>query len=204
MAILILVLVLVVALGCLGAMLFVLRRRLAVRSGAPSRKATTSTALPFRWSYVSAPLVALVLSVVLVAVFYGRLPAEVAYRFTGDGSPDGWISRTMIVLFALGPQVFLALAAMATTWIAAWLGSRFQRGQSVGLDPGRVISLMGNMVALPQFVLFFAMLDIFSYNSYELHILPLWAIALIVLLVGGIVLGIFFMRAMRDVWKSTH
>ena len=51
---------------------------------------------------------------------------------------------------------------------------------------------MGNMVALPQIILGFAMLDIFLYNAYQIDILPLWIFALIVLVLGGIILGVFF------------
>ena len=63
---------------------------------------------------------------------------------------------------------------------------------------------MGNMVALPQIILCFAMLDIFSYNSYQMHIMPLWVFALIIMGLGGIILGIFFIRAIRRGWGATQ
>lgn len=63
---------------------------------------------------------------------------------------------------------------------------------------------MGNMMALPQIVLGFVMLDIFIYNSYRIHIMPLWIFAVIVMGAGVIVLGIFFLRAIRDVWRPTR
>ena len=60
---------------------------------------------------------------------------------------------------------------------------------------------MGNMVALPQIILSFAMLDIFSYNAYQTRIMPLWIFALIVMVLGGIVLGVFFFSVIRRVWR---
>ncbi len=63
---------------------------------------------------------------------------------------------------------------------------------------------MGNMVALPQIILCFAMLDIFSYNSYQIHIMPLWVFALIIMGLGGIILGVFFIRAIQQAWGATR
>jgi len=67
----------------------------------------------------------------------------------------------------------------------------------------KILSLMGNMVALPQIILGFAMLDIFLYNAYQIDIMPLWIFAVIVLVLGGIILGVFFIilviRQFREV-----
>jgi hypothetical protein len=60
------------------------------------------------------------------------------------------------------------------------------------------------MVALPQIILGFAMLDIFSYNSYQIHLMPLWIFALIVMGLGGMALGIFFILAIRGVLGTTR
>jgi hypothetical protein len=61
-----------------------------------------------------------------------------------------------------------------------------------------MLLLMGNMVALPQLVLVFAMLAIFSYNSYGIYLMPLWIFALIVMGLGGVVLGIVFFLAVQQ------
>ena len=149
-------------------------------------------------------MVLLLLSIILTAFFYRLLPAEVAYRFQADGSPDNWLSRGAIVLWALWPQLFLTLLAGAVTWGTTRLSNLFQQAESTQIKPENTISLMGNMIALPQIILLFAMLDIFSYNSYQIHLLPLWALALIVLGVGGIVLGIFFIQAIRRAWEANR
>jgi len=60
---------------------------------------------------------------------------------------------------------------------------------------------MGNILALPQLIILFAMLDILSYNSYQTHILPMWLFLIVVLglaTAGLLALGIFiYLRAKR-------
>ena len=190
---------------CSGAVIwFVLRRRRSPKSKEPTKQTTRRATLTFRWSYIILPMVLLLLSIILTAFFYRLLPAEVAYRFQADGSPDNWLSRGAIVLWALWPQLFLTLLAGAVTWGTTRLSNLFQQAESTQIKPENTISLMGNMIALPQIILLFAMLDIFSYNSYQIHLLPLWALALIVLGVGGIVLGIFFIQAIRRAWEANR
>ena len=61
---------------------------------------------------------------------------------------------------------------------------------------------MGNIIALPQIVLVFVMGDIFSYNVYEIHLMPIWLFALIVMVVGGVIMAIFFISAIRQAQAS--
>ena len=67
----------------------------------------------------------------------------------------------------------------------------------------KVLSIMGNMVALPQIILTFAMLDIFFYNAYRIHLIPLWIFALIVMVLGSIFLGVFFIQAIKQSYGQT-
>ncbi len=167
---------------------------------APAAKETpAANALTFRWSYIILPLVVLLLTVILAAYFYHLLPAQVGYHFKADGSPDRWLGRGMLLLAMLLPQFFFALLAGGIAFGVTHLGVVFRAGPTPALKVGGIISLMSNMVALPQIILGFAMLDIFSYNAYQIHLLPLWVFALLVMLVGGIVLGIFFIRAIQQV-----
>jgi hypothetical protein len=63
--------------------------------------------------------------------------------------------------------------------------------------PG-VISIMSNMVVLPQLVLSFTMLEIFSYNAFQVHLLSLYTFTLLVMLVGGLVLTFLFFKAIKQ------
>ena len=201
----ILAIVIVLSLGCGATIWFVFRRRQVANSEKPTKQAAVATTLSFRWSYIVLPLAILLLSVILVAWFYRQLPAEVAYRFKPDGSSDGSpLSRGAIVFWLLVPQLLLAMLAGAITWGITKLGTLFQQAATTGVKLESALLLMGNMIALPQIILCFAMLDIFSYNSYQIHIMPLWVFALIVMGLGAIVLGIFFIRAIQQVWGASR
>ena len=156
----------------------------------------------FRFSYIVLPSAILLLSLVITGIFYPRLTADLGYHFQGDGSPDRWMNRNLIVLIMLVPQFILTLTAAGTTWGVTKLSSRSQPLQQTGVKT-RIITLMGNMTALPQLVLSFAMLDIFVYNAYQIHIIPLWIFAVIVMAAGGIVLGVSFLRAAKEVRRAT-
>lgn len=156
----------------------------------------------FRFSYIVFPAAILLLSLVLTAIFYPRLTADLGYHFQGDGSPDRWLNRNLIILVMLVPQLLLTLVAAGTTWGVTKLSSQSQPLQQTGVKT-RIIMLMGNMTALPQLVLSFAMLDIFVYNVYRIHIMPLWIFAVIVMVAGGIVLGVFFFQAAKEARKAT-
>jgi len=202
--ILIAIAVLLLVLGCGTAIWFVFRQRRVIKSKEPARQTTTGATLAFHWSYIIFPVVILLLSIIIIAYFYNRLPADVAYHFKSDGSPDRWLSRGAIILWMLLPQIVLTLLAGVTTWGITKLSTLFRQAESARAKPERILSLMGNMIALPQVILGFAMLDVFSYNSYQMHLLPLWVFALIIMGLGGIILGIFFVQAVWQVWRTSR
>ena len=192
-----------------AAMWFFLRGGSVARADRPAPETTppaaeaSATAAGFRWRYISLPLAVLVLSVAMVGYFSRLLPAEVAYHFQADGSPDAWLSRSAILLWALLPQFFLTLLAGGVTWGIARLGATFTEvTATVRMD--QLLLMMGNMVAIPQVIICFAIVDVFSYNSYQIHILPLWVFALIVMVAGTVVLGTFFYRTFRQTWGASR
>jgi uncharacterized membrane protein len=176
---------------------FVLRYQKAAKSKGATEKTATTENLSFHWKYTVLPVSIFFLALVLATYFYHLLPAEMAYRFNLDGSPRSWLSREMTILLVLVPQLLLSLTAGGITWGMAKLGRQAGQGVRTLLRPEKIILLMGNIIALPQIVLGFVMLDIFSYNVYEIHPMPTWLFALIVMAVGGVILAIFFVQAIR-------
>ncbi|MFC2006753.1 DUF1648 domain-containing protein [Chloroflexota bacterium] len=160
---------------------------------------TTKPPLAFHWGYIILPLVILFLSIIVTIYFYHLLPAEVAFHFKADGSPARWQNRGVIILIVILPQLFLTLLAWIVTW-GTIMAIQFRGPENSWIRLESVLLLMGNMIALPQTIFFFAMLDIFSYNSYQIHLIPLWLFALIVMGLGSIILGISFARAM---WQAS-
>jgi len=141
----------------------------------------------------------LLLSAILAVSFYNTLPPEVAYHFTDD-LPDKWVSRGAIIAWLLFPQFFLAFIGVALSGIGSIISRRYELSDISHIK--RILTAMGNMVALPQLILVFAMLDIFLYNAYEIRLFPLWVIILAVLLIGTIVLGVFFLQTLRQFRRS--
>jgi uncharacterized membrane protein len=187
--------IIVAGMGMVIALWFLRKRRQKLLADDTSSPITQS-ALSFRWKYVALPVGVLAISLLLAIVFYSRLPEEAAYHFT-DGTPDKWLDREALIAWGILPQFFLTLLSFGIVWVTLRISSHFR--QPAGEWLGSLLTLMGNMVALPQIVLSFAMLDIFSYNAYGKHLMPLWLFALIVMALGAVVLGILFTIAIRRV-----
>jgi hypothetical protein len=131
----------------------------------------------------------------LTAYFYHLMPAEVAVHFE-NGLPDSWLSPQMTLVLALIPQALLTLVGLALAWVTTRMMAR-SWPEGTKTNPGTIVAIMGNMVALPQIVLGFAMADIFVYNAYQVHLPALWIVALIIMVVGGVIIGVVFTRAIR-------
>ena len=155
--------------------------------------APTENKIRFRWTYVILPVSLLLLSLILAACFYPLLPDEIAYHFQND-SPDKWLSRGAFIGWMVIPQVFFAILSIIVVQIAM-LTSRYIPQYSSPLPS--LLPIMGNMIALPQIVLIFAMLDFFLYNAYQIKLFPLWIFTLIVLVLGAVILVILFIRNFR-------
>ena len=200
--ILILVAIFLLGLGYGAGAWFILRRRLVIKGKEPIKQASVGKPLPFRWSYIILPLAILFLSIILSAYFYHLLPAEAAYHFKLDGTPDRWLSREIIMVWGLTLQFLVVLIAVAIVWGVTKLGILFRQTESTVIKPERILLLMGNMVALLQIVLCFAMVDIFSYNSYQAHLMPMWLFLLIILGLAtislGLLLAFIFLKAKRQ------
>ena len=157
------------------------------------KEPNTVNKMAFRWTYIVLPVAFFLLSLILAAVFYSRLSADIAYHFNGD-LPDKWIARGAFITWMIIPQVFLILFSFAVVRLVM-LMSRYLQGEDSPLP--ELLPVMGNMLVLPQIVLFFAMLEFFLYNAYQIKMMPLWIITLVVLVLGVVILGVLFTRTIR-------
>jgi uncharacterized membrane protein len=148
----------------------------------------------FRWTFVVLPVVLLFISLILTAVFYHQLPAQIAYHFQ-DSSPDKWLSRGAFITWLLIPQVFFTMLAFIVVRVVL-LSARYWPTENTPMT--RILPVMGNMVALPQIILTFTMLDIFLYNAYKIKLVPVWVFALVIMILGVVVLGVFFIQTIRQ------
>jgi uncharacterized membrane protein len=196
MTILIVSLVFIFGLG-LGAVVFWYFYKEMAEGGKKVIRKAPAYKLTFRWKYILLPLVLLLLAVVLGAIFYPQLTEEVAYRFDTDGSAKSWLSREAIASLALIPQFILVLVSAAVVRGVIVL-SRSSEQVAGAINPEKLVLFMGNMVALPQIIIGFVMLDIFSYNVYSRHLMPVWLFALIAMVLAGIVLTIFLIQTIKS------
>ncbi|MCX6003930.1 MAG: hypothetical protein NTX46_05955 [Chloroflexi bacterium] len=167
--------------------------------GEPMPPAKPAKIHGFRWSYALLPLAILLISIIIAVYFYGKLPDEVVYNF----KPDEWLSRNTVMLWALIPQALLALLAIVIAWGTARLNALFKQIETSGIKIDTILMIMSNMVAIPQLILGFAMLNIFSYNAFQTRISSLWAFVLAIIVMGIVFLDIFFIRTIRKVWGAS-
>jgi len=162
----------------------------AINPAESAKDTSSDNKVAFRWIYLALPAAILLIAVILTAIFYRLLPLELAYHFQ-DGTPDKWLGRGAMIAWLVVPHAFLVLLAYAVVRMTIMTTSYWQ---TEGTPINRLLMIMANMVTLPQIILFFAMLDIFLYNAYQIKLIPLWVFALIVLVLGGIVLGILLFQ----------
>jgi hypothetical protein len=141
------------------------------------------------------------LCLAIFAYFFHLLPAQVAVRFDPDGTPAGFLSRGAAMLWVLLPQLLLVLLAAGIAWGVARLDAVLGWAKSSSVKAWQIVSFMGNIIALPQLILLFAMLDILGYNSYQTHLLPMWIAWLVILGLATIALVLvavfIYLRAKR-------
>jgi hypothetical protein len=165
-----------------------------------AKESVTAKPMPFPWKAVMLPLIIALSIVVMVLWFYGKLPQEVASRFASDGTPSVWTTRGTLIMWALLPQFLLTLLAVMVAWGVTRIGVLARSMEEAGIKLDNLLLVMGNMIALPQLILGFAMLNTFGYNAYQIRIVPLWAVVLIIAIAGAVILGAFFITAIRKMW----
>ena len=204
---LLLVLIGVLILFIFGSLLLVMfvfsqAKPIAPEKAGESEEPETIKPKPFLWKAVILPLVVLVMVAAMVLVFYGRLPEEVALNFASDGTPGSLTTKGTLIMWALLPQILLTLVAFLIAWGVTRVGMLTRSAEDAGIKMENVLTVMGNMLALPQLILGFAMLNTFGYNAYETRLVPLWTVVLIIAISGAVVLGVFFITTIRQVWNK--
>jgi len=147
----------------------------------------------FLWSYVIWPVSLVALTIILAACFYPFLSNEVAYHFQGE-TPDKWLPRFTFIIAIIASQGFFTLLAYGMVQLMMLTG-RYLTGVNSPLPT--LLPIMGNMVMIPQLVLVVAMLDYILYDIYRIMFMPLWIIALVILVLGAIILVILFTCTVR-------
>lgn len=153
---------------------------------------------PFRWRAVLLPIIIILFVVLMCAWFYGKLPARLASSFAANGMPFVFVSKGTLMMWALLSQLLLTLLALLVAWSVTRLGALLKSGEASRMRLDTLLLVMGNMVVLPQLILAFAMLNTFGYNAYQSRLVPLWAVVIVVVIAGAIILGAFFITSPQN------
>ncbi len=165
----------------------------AINHAAAINKNTPEDKARFRWAYAALPVALFLLTIILAVCFYPFLSPEVAYHFDGD-SPDRWLSPGTFIAWMIIPQFVFTIIAIVVVRLVMLTSRYFPAGTSPLKD---LLLIMGNMMALPEIVIIFAMINFFLYNVHQIKLISLWIFILIVLVIGAIILALLFMRAVR-------
>jgi uncharacterized membrane protein len=148
----------------------------------------------FRFRYVVAPLILAVFCLVIAIAFVSSLPSPLGFRFSGDGTVLTTTNKYAFIALMLAAQIICALAAWAIAWAIIMMGRHaFQTGQpQIPLDG--YISLMSNMILLPQLILAYIMLDAFIYGTWARHLISVGLFSILTIAIGSLVLIFIFAR----------
>jgi hypothetical protein len=97
------------------------------------------------------------------------------------------------------PNVFFILMAISVVRIVMFWSKYVPPGET---PLHQLLPIMGNLMALPQIVMFAMLLQLLLYNVYDTGLIPLWIIAVGILVLGGAALVIMFMRITRRYRKK--
>jgi hypothetical protein len=138
------------------------------------------------------------LTIIVAAIFYVQMPSEMVYHFQGS-TPDRTMARGAFLAWMIIPHVFFTLLAISITRIVMFWAKYVPPGETPILQ---ILPVMGNIMALPQIVMFIAMLQLLLYNVYQTGIVPLWIFTAVILAAGGVVLVTMFVRISRRYRKK--
>jgi uncharacterized membrane protein len=166
-----------------------------------TKREVSTNRLTFKFQYVILPVVIFILCAGISAILFNKLPGEVSYHFQTDGTPDGWTSRVSFISIGLLLQLFFVLLGTGIVFGVSKTGVLTRSTESI-VKPNSLLLFMGNLVAFPQIIIGFAMLDIFSYNAYQKHLMPLWLFAIIILIIVTIAFLAFVFLYLMKAWRQ--
>jgi hypothetical protein len=155
----------------------------------------------FRWTYVAPVVGTFVLLVALAAFYYPILPVgRVASHFDLAGRPDGWMPRGEFLLTFLG----VALGLVAFNLLIVFVATRepliaFGRwGSGWRLEPEGGLMYLSLALGLVNVLLALVLLDVVWFNIHAIHLFPVSVVVGMVVLLVGILIGLFFIFAKKE------
>lgn len=150
--------------------------------------------LVFRWNFVVAPLVLAIACLLTTLAFIFYLPSQLAFRFNPDGSVLNTMNKYIFAMLIVASQSLCALAALSIARAIVRLGKRMYKAGEPQMNLSGFVSLMSNMVLLPQVILAYLMLDAFIYGVWSRHLISTRTFAITAIVIGSAILPVLFTR----------
>ena len=175
------------------------RRHTAVRT-APEAKPTTP--LSFRLNYIALPGALALTTVIAIAILSPSIPAELAYRFSSSGAPQGFMGREFFLSIMIGAQLIAVGLAAIIAFFIIRTARRILQSSPAPVAPGRIIWLMVNILVLPQLLVAFVALDAAYYARTSSHIMTPWLFSLLAVGIGTLVIIVLFALSFNETRKA--
>ncbi len=207
----IIVIVIVFVAGLVSGGLFIswtLRRRNLVQTPTPavlSRDSGKPQGLVFRISYVIMPVILSAASIVASVAFAAYLPSQIAFRFDSNGIPAMYMSKYAFIIIMVTAQALCAAAACGIAGIVVRMEKSSFRTGIPQFPLGGMVSLMCNMILLPQLILACIMADAFIYGTWSRHVFPVGVFSILTIAIGSGVIITVFIRVLtkaRDAFNK--
>lgn len=132
-------------------------------------------------------------SIILGILAVLQLPPVVLYNLR-EGAAVNSITRAAFLFWTVAPQFLFMVVALVLVRLLMLTARYAPPGETPLL---RLLPLMGNMVALPQIIIFIVLLQLFLDNAYDTGTIPVWIPAIVILAVGTIIIAVGFVRIIR-------
>jgi uncharacterized membrane protein len=150
--------------------------------------------LVFRWSYVAAPIILTVVCLIIALSFATFLPSPLGYRFSGDGTARMSMNTYTFIVLMIAAQFICALSAWGIARVIIKMGHAAFKAAPPQVPLDAYISLMTNMVLLPQLILAYIMLDAFIYGVWTRHLISVGLFSILIIAIGSLTLIFIFMH----------
>ncbi|MCL2615941.1 MAG: hypothetical protein FWD30_03985 [Dehalococcoidia bacterium] len=149
----------------------------------------TYNAPVFRLRFVIAPIVLAALCLIAVVSFYASLGSPLAYRFDAAGEARNVMNKNAFVIIMVVAQAIGALIVWGLANIIIKMGHSAFKTSEPQFRLDGFITLMSNMILLPQLILAYVMLDAFIYSVWQRHFIPATSFTIGAIIIGS---GIIF------------
>ncbi len=161
-----------------------------------------ASALPFRWSYIAISVFLFLFCLAVAAIVHPTLPESVAYRFGSAGAPTSFLPKAAFTAVMLGAQLLITLAVVGLASGIVAFGRHMLARSALAFNVHGMIWLMTNMLALPQIILAFILLDSSFYALQGSHIMTPWIFSLITVGLGSLVILFVFVQVFKQARES--